>query len=348
MKDLEEIIKIFPRNIQDVLRAISLDFEQLQEIRLRAGRPLLLQYKGQECWAGTNGKWIAADRRTDLGHLQDSVCWISSQEIRETMEAVGRYSLYAHEEELRQGFLTIQGGHRVGVAGKTILDGEKVRNIKYISFLNIRLSHEIKGCADPVMPFLYHKDGQVCHTLIISPPRCGKTTLLRDMIRQISDGYPGAFECSEGSGQMEGVTKAYTGCPGHTVGVVDERSEIAGCYLGIPSNDLGMRTDVLDCCPKAEGMMMLIRSMAPEVVAVDEIGSYEEIHAIETVLYCGCKLLATVHGNSMEDVKKKPLLQKLIQEQVFERYVILQKWKHAGQIRQILDQQGRVLWESEG
>lgn len=99
--------------------------------------------------------------------------------------------------------------------------------------------------------------------------------------------------------------------PGVSVGVVDERSEIAGSYQGIPQNDLGIRTDVLDCCPKAEGMMMLIRSMSPEVVAVDELGDYEDIHAIESVIHCGCKLFATVHGSSIEDIKRKPLLQRL-------------------------------------
>lgn len=136
--------------------------------------------------------------------------------------------------------------------------------------------------------------GNVCHTLIISPPMCGKTTLLRDLIRQVSDGN--------------------TYLPGMSVGVVDERSEIAGSYQGIPQNDLGIRTDILDCCPKAEGMMMLIRSMSPEVVAVDELGDYEDIHAIESVIHCGCKLFATVHGSSIEDIKRKPLMQRLVQE----------------------------------
>ena len=247
---------------------------------------------------------------------------------------------------LRLGFLTIQGGHWVGVAGKIILDGNRIRNVKYISFLNVRLSHQVMGCGDSVLPFLYREDGQVCHTLIISPPRCGKTTLLRDLIRQISDGW---MEEPLWKMERQGKPDSYTGkgkgriYPGHTVGVVDERSEIAGSYLGVPSNDLGIRTDVLDCCPKVEGMMMLIRSMSPEVVAVDEIGNYEEIHAIETVLYCGCRLLATVHGSSMEDVRQKPLLQKLVQEQVFERYIILQNQVRVGQVRQILDQRGNVI-----
>ena len=129
------------------------------------------------------------------------------------LEYVSSYSLYAFSEELRQGFLTVPGGHRVGVAGRTILEGEKIRGMQHISYLNIRISHEKKGCADRILPYVLEK-GEVHHTLLIAPPRCGKTTILRDLIRQISNG-----------------TEAFGGC---TVGVVDERSEIGGSYLGIP------------------------------------------------------------------------------------------------------------------
>lgn len=125
--------------------------------------------------------------------------------------------------------------------------------------------------------------------------------------------------------------------PGRNVGIVDERSEIAGCYQGIPQNDVGCRTDVLDNCPKALGMMMLLRSMAPQVIAVDEIGSMEDLAAIENVLYCGCRLLATVHGSSPEELERKPVFQKLLKERVFERYVILGRREKAGVIRAVLD-----------
>ncbi len=320
MRTLEEILKIFPLGLRGILQALPLDFAELQEIRLRAGKPLLLQYQGREVFGGREGELTG-----EAGRAYE----VSMREIRETLEHVGRHSLYAFEEEMRQGFLTITGGHRIGLAGRTVLEGNQVRSLKNISFLNVRLSHEVKGCADPVLPFLYREDGQVCHTLILSPPRCGKTTLLRDLIRQISNGSP----------PEEGQPSR----PGHTVGVVDERSEIGGCYLGIPSNDLGIRTDVLDCCPKTQGMMMLIRSMSPEVVAVDEIGGYEEIHAIEAVLHCGCRLLATVHGSSMADLLGKPLLKKLVQDQVFERYVILHRPGGGSWVRQILDQQGNPM-----
>lgn len=165
---------------------------------------------------------------------------VTKEELRETMDYISHYSLYAYENELRQGFVTVEGGHRVGVAGKVIMEKERVKNIQYISSLNIRVSHEVLGCADRLIPYIV-ANKQVCHTLIISPPCCGKTTLIRDLIRQISDGNEYVKGCS--------------------VGVVDERSELGGCYLGIAQNHLGTRTDVLDCCPKAEGMIMLIRSM---------------------------------------------------------------------------------------
>ena len=160
-----------------------------------------------------------------MSKKREDAFWVSQKDLKETLEYISDYSLYAFEEEIRQGFITIQGGHRIGLAGKAVTDRDKIRSMKYISFINIRFSHQIRGCGNKVMPYLY-EHGEVFHTLIVSPPRCGKTTLLRDVIRQISDG-------------TEKV-------PGMTVGVVDERSEIGACYQGIPQNDLGIRTDILD------------------------------------------------------------------------------------------------------
>ena len=242
MRNIQEFLKIFSRNLRRVLERLNVDFEKLQEIRMRVEQPLLVTWDGREYFVRSTGE--ITDKEEE-GYL------VERRELLETVEYIAHYSLYAFEDEIRQGFLTIQGGHRIGIAGKIIMEGEKIKSVKHISFLNIRLSHQRKGCADNILPYLIERD-EVCHTLIISPPRCGKTTLLRDLIRQISNG-----------------TSYF---PGITVGVVDERSEIGGAYLGVPQNDLGIRTDVLDCCPKAEGMMMLIRAMSPRMIAVDEIG----------------------------------------------------------------------------
>ncbi len=275
-----QVQNLFAGSIRNQLLDANLDYDKLYEIRLRVGRPLFLTYDGGECFLRNRG---------------EEPYVVTQEDLKETLEYVTGYSLYAYEEEIRQGFISVQGGHRVGVTGKVILDGGKIRGMKYISCINVRLAHEIQGCAEEVMPYIQTKDW-VAHTLIISPPRCGKTTLLRDIIRQISNG-------------REGI-------PGQTVGVVDERCELAGCYQGVPQNDVGMRTDVLDGCPKAEGMQMLIRSMSPSVVAVDELGREEDFRAVEAVIHCGCKLIATAHGNSLEDVLAQPFFQKLVEERV--------------------------------
>lgn len=162
------------------------------------------------------------------------------------------------------------------------------------------------------------------HTLIISPPGCGKTTLLRDIVRQLSNG---------------GIRRR-----GMTVGVVDERSEIASCYMGIPQNDVGSRTDVLDCCPKDRGMIMLIRSMSPEILAVDEIGGMEEVDALRYAINCGCKMIATVHGSSMDDIRRRYAISNLVDGKVFERYIILDKSRGVGSVAGIYDMEGISLF----
>ena len=303
--EANQIQNLFASNVRQLLVDADLDYDKLYEIRLRVGRPLFLTYDGGECF---------------LRQKDTEPYLVTREDLKETLEYVSGYSLYAYEDEIRQGFLSVQGGHRVGVTGKVILDGNRIRGMKYISCINVRLAHEIRGCAEKVMPYIQTKE-QIMHTLIVSPPRCGKTTLLRDIIRQMSNGW----------GNISGVT----------VGVVDERSELAGCYQGIPQNDLGIRTDVLDGCPKAEGMKMLIRSMSPVVVAVDELGREEDFRAVEDVIHCGCKLITTAHGNSLEAIMEQPLFRKLGEMKIFERYIILGRGKKAGEIREILDRSGR-------
>lgn len=325
----EEILRIFPRDLRDVLSRVRTEFQDLEEIRLRAEQPVFLRIKGRE--------WILGEQ----GELEKPGClegqaegwkpWIcSARQLKETVEYMGSYSLYAAEDELRQGFITIQGGHRIGVAGRVVADRQQIRLMKFISFINVRVAHEIKGCADWVMPWLCQRqDGgwRFLNTLIISPPRCGKTTLLRDIIRQISRGW----------GQV----------PGMTVGVVDERSELGACWQGVPQNDLGPRTDVLDCCPKAQGMMMLVRSMSPQVVAADEIGSREDAQAVSYIRSCGCSLAATVHGTSLEDLYRKPVFCQMAEAGDFQRLIVL-GCSSQGFQGTVLDRQGRVLGKKEG
>lgn len=308
----QEIYRILPAHMRSMFQKLAVRFEDMQEIRLRIGAPVLFRYCGQEYFLGAFG---------GMSRDSQSAYRIKREELQEVVEYISNYSLYAYEEELRQGYLTIQGGHRIGICGKIILEKRQIKSIGDITCLNIRLAHEVLGCGECILPDLF-QGKNLCHTLIVSPPRQGKTTLLRDLIRLLSSG----------SAVM----------PGMTVGVVDERSEIGACYRGEPQNDLGYRTDILDACPKVEGMMLLVRSMAPEVIAVDEIGSREDVEAMEYVINSGVKILATVHGSSMEDIKAKPVLGRLVQEKVFQRYVVLGGQK-VGQIREVFDERGSLL-----
>lgn len=314
MTKKEEITKILSGKLRKILELAELNYELLQELRLRIYEPFIIIYDGTEYFVSEQGR---LEKDYQFGYV------VNGTDIKETIEYISSFSLYAYEDEIRQGFITVQGGHRIGLAGKVVLEQGKIKNIKHISFVNIRMSHEKRGCGSEILPYIY-SENKICHTLVISPPGCGKTTLLRDIVRMVSDG------------DIEH--------PGISVGVVDERSEIGACYRGIPQNDVGRRTDVLDCCPKAEGMLMLIRSMSPALIAVDEIGKREDIDALAYVMNCGCQILATVHGSSIDDVKNKPVLRKLVEEKMFKRYVVLSGNEKPGVVESIFDERGAVLY----
>ncbi len=308
----EDVLCLFPETVRDRWREVAKRAESLQEIRLRAGMPLSVWMENRESFVDERGRIVDRPEKAARPGPAD---------LEELVKHLCRYSVYAFADEIRQGFLTVQGGHRVGLAGQVVLDEEgRIKNIKYIRYLNIRIAHQIRGAADPVLPFLF-EDGHVLNTLLVSPPGGGKTTMLRDMIRQVS----------EGSAYGAGVN----------VSVVDERSEIAGSYLGVPQNDVGIRTDVLDGCSKIEGMMMLIRSMAPQVLAVDELGSIEDVQALQMAGGCGCRLLATVHGGSLEEIHNKNYMRYVMEMGLFQRYVILDRRTGVCRITGVYDGEGK-------
>lgn len=285
-----ELSKLFPQEDGLFWKRVFQDGrEELTELRLRAGREAYAYVSGKEYYLREDGR---------LSPEKEKAKHFSKEELAHYLAHFCKYSPYAFEEELREGFLTLEGGHRLGVCGQVVMERGEVRTIKNIAFLNLRLCHQKKGIADPVLPWIYH-GGEVKNTLILSPPGCGKTTLLRDLIRRISDG------------------NSYGG--GRTVGVVDERSELGGNYMGIPQNDLGSRTDVMEGCPKSLGLLLLLRSMSPAVIAVDELGGEEEWKELWKAGKSGVKILATVHAGNRQDLRGR------IPEGLFEEAILLGK-----------------------
>lgn len=293
MVNYGEILRYFPYKVgASIDRELKKDESNcltLEEIRLRVGRPIILKF-------GT--------RESVLGGI------IELEDILETLQHICDNSIYSYQNQICNGFITVKGGHRVGITGSGVMTEGKVSNLNYISHLNFRIARQVIGCSNRILKYILDvENNTIYNTLLISPPGAGKTTLLRDLLRKISDG-------------MEQVPFS-----GKTVGIVDERGEIAAMHRGVPQNDVGTRTDVIDNLPKALGMAMLIRSMSPDIISADEIGNLEDVKAIEYAVCCGIKGIFTAHGGNLEEIKMNPAISSLIENHVFERLLFLNKKK---------------------
>ncbi|MDF2591823.1 MAG: spoIIIAA, partial [Clostridia bacterium] len=292
--------------------------ESMEEVRLRQNKPIILYGGGREYIINKSGQLVFDLRNAYVCSLED---------IKNAVSLITNFSLYSFEDDIRNGFVTIDGGHRVGICGKAVLENGKIRTFRDISFINYRVARQVVGAADKVLNYILKEDNGVNNTLIISPPQCGKTTILRDIVRQISGGIPSM------------------GFKGRKVGLIDERNEIAACSLGLPKNDIGIRTDVLDGCPKAEGIQIMIRSMSPDIIATDEIGRSDDAGAILDAINAGVKIITTIHGSNIEDFLRKPALEKL-HKNLFERYIIMSRRQGVGTIEAVLDTNYKVMKSS--
>lgn len=297
---MRQILNYMPVRIKEEILKNKL--QDIEEIRLRVGRP------------------IAIKMEKEIGIIEYKV---ATEEILETFEKICENSVYSYKKQICEGFITIKGGHRVGITGNCVFEEGEVKNINYISSLNFRIAREKIGCANEIIKeVINYQNNSVYNTLIVSSPGTGKTTMLRDLIRQISN-------------------------IGKTCGIVDERGEISAMYKGMPQNDVGMLTDVISNVSKSKGMNMLVRSMAPQVICCDEIGSKEDTEAINYAICSGVKGIFTAHGSNFEELMLNTELSKMLNSYIIERIIFLDEI-NKGKVKKIYklnkeDKQYRIV-----
>ena len=278
---MKEILEYFPELIRKEF--LCFDLDNLEEIRVRSNRPIYLKIGEDEIMTR---------------HI---VC---SEEILEILQKICDNSIYTYQNQICSGYITIRGGHRIGITGNVVMKEGQVINISHIYSLNFRIARQVIGCSKTVLPYILNGN-TIYNTLIISPPGRGKTTMVRDIIKNLSSGISDYH--------FQGIT----------IGVVDERGEIGAMYRGVPQNDLGPRTDILDNISKDLGMKMLIRSMSPKVIVADEIGTEKDVEAIEYAICSGVKGIFTAHGSNIEDMKQSPILNKLLVQNMIDRILLI-------------------------
>lgn len=293
---MEYILKCLPTQLAKLI--LEHNIQKLEEIRIRANKPVILK----------------------LGQVEIVLNYtITTNEIIGILQNICNNSIYTYQNQICNGFITLPGGNRVGIAGNVVIKDGQVSNISYIYSLNFRISHQINGASDNILKYVLDTENNtIYNTLIVSPPGAGKTTIIRDLAKRISNGIN------------------EINFRGLDVSIIDERGEIAAMTKGITFNDVGIRTDVLDNVPKSIGIRMAVRSMAPKVIIADEIGNKDDVNIINYAICSGVKCIFTAHGSDMEDLLKNNEINKIINLQLFSKIIFLDE-KQKGKIKNVVN-----------
>lgn len=289
------------------------------EIRMRINCPIIVKT--------LNGDYFV-DFNKISQEYNDTFYKVKKSDIDETLAKLTHNSIHAFEKEIQNGYITVEGGHRIGLSGTCIYEGDSFKGFKSISTLNIRIAKEFKGCSMKYFKYFLKKNNKIYNTLIVGPPLSGKTTFIRDISTLFSDG-----------------TYSFKGCD---VTIIDERGEISSLFNGIPQMNIGRRTDILAYCMKKEGFIISIRALAPKIIICDELGTKEDFEIIQYALKSGVNIIATAHGGSLEDIKKNIYLRDIIENNFFDRAVILKSSKEPSVVKEIYDIERNKVIFSDG
>ncbi len=313
IKKLDDMFLCFPKFLSQSMEKLSYsDRNNLKEIRLYANKNIILCFGNENKFLKVNGQ-VTSNEEDDLVKL-------TQFDIDEIFKAFCDYSVHSYLEEISKGFITIKGGHRVGVYGTVVIEDNKITSIKEISSLNIRVAREVSGCSDFLFERIFFS--KPVSTLIVGVPNSGKTTILRDIVKNFS------------KGKSSGIKK---------VSVIDERGEITSMYAGESQNDLGYATDVYNLCPKEIGIEMALRAGSPDIIVCDEIGSDDDVDLMLKTMLSGVKVVATTHAGTLQELMSKTNIMRMLSNNVFEKIVLLDNTDNIGHIQKIIDVKSEVL-----
>jgi stage III sporulation protein AA len=306
---MNNVLKYLSSNLRDILSRHSNTFGMdIMEIRLRVNSPIMIKMLKNEIF------------------LSDGYI-VTKKDIDDTVLNLTRNSIHAFEKEIQSGFITIEGGHRVGLSGDCIYECGNFKGFKNITSLNIRIAREFPGCSEKYIKYFISSNKNVLNTIIIGPPLSGKTTFIRDLCAKLSDGIK--------------TSTYYDGCD---VTLIDERGEISAMYNGVPQMYVGRRTDVLSYCMKKEGFSIGIRALSPKVIITDELGSKDDFEILQYALKSGVNIIATAHGFSIDDVKKNLYMKSIIENNFFNRAIVLKNNLKPCMVKEIFDfERNRVI-----